>query len=48
MLAFHSLGLPMLFRVPRLGPSVHPTVLGASLAMLKSGAMPAVDVYGSR
>lgn len=45
MLAFHSLGLPMLFGVPKFGPTAF---LRVSLAMLKSGTMPAVDVHGSR
>lgn len=46
--AFHSLSLLMLFGVPKFGPTMHPAMLGVSLAMLKSRAMLAVDVHGSR
>lgn len=48
VLVFHSLGLSMLFGVPKFGPTMHPAMLRIFLAMLKSRAMPAVDVHGSR
>lgn len=48
MLAFHSLGPPMLFGVPKPGPTLHLTIPGVSLATLQSVAMPAVNAHGSR
>ena len=48
MLAFHSLGPPVLFGVPKPSPTVHPTAPGISLAMLQTAALPAVNAHGSR
>ena len=42
MLAFRFLGPPVLFRAPKPGPTVCPTALGVSLAMLWSVAMPTI------